>query len=116
MDAARGAARLQCFGPDGQGCRDPQTEVAAEVCCQWGEPVLAADSPDGRVHVGSLGSYLRRTDPAFSPQTYDHSGLVNMLKTYDLLSLRQEAGGHWTVALAAPKEAGEVSGAADAPI
>ena len=39
-----------------------------------------------------------------------------MLKTYDLLSLRQEAGGHWTVALAAPKEAGEVSGAADAPI
>lgn len=66
--------------------------------------LLAADTPDGRVHVGGLGSYLRRTDPAFSPQTYGHSGLVSMLKTYDLLALRQEAGGHWTVALAAPKE------------
>ena len=66
--------------------------------------LLAADTPDGRVHVGGLGSYLRRTDPAFSPQTYGHSGLVSMLKTYDLLSLRQEAGGHWTVALAAPKD------------
>ena len=66
--------------------------------------LLAADTPDGRVHVGTLGSYLRRTDPAFSPQTYGHSGLVSMLKTYDLLALRQEAGGHWTVALAAPKE------------
>lgn len=66
--------------------------------------LLAADTPDGRVHVGGLGSYLRRTDPAFSPQTYGHSGLVSMLKTYDLLGLRQEAGGHWTVALAVPKE------------
>jgi len=62
--------------------------------------LMAADTPDGRVHVGTLGSYLRRTDPGFSPQTYGHSGLVSMLKTYDLLSLQQEAGGHWTVALA----------------
>jgi len=62
--------------------------------------LLAADTSDGRVHVGTLGSYLRRTDPAFSPQSYGHSGLVSMLKTYDLLSLRQEPGGHWTVALA----------------
>lgn len=62
--------------------------------------LLAADSPDGRIHVGGLGSYLRRTDPSFSPQTYGHTGLVGMLKTYDLLNLRQEPGGHWTVALA----------------
>ncbi len=62
--------------------------------------LLASGTPDGRVHVGMLGSYLRRTDPAFSPQTYGHSGLVSMLKTYDLLNLRQEVGGHWTVALA----------------
>ncbi|MBK8016315.1 MAG: NYN domain-containing protein [Betaproteobacteria bacterium] len=64
--------------------------------------LLAADSPDGRVHVGGLGPYLRRTDPSFSPQTYGHAGLVSMLKTYDLLDLRQEPGGHWTVAVAAP--------------
>lgn len=36
--------------------------------------LLAADTPDGRVHVGTLGSYLRRTDPAFSPQTHGDSG------------------------------------------
>ena len=64
--------------------------------------LLAAESPDGRVHISALNSYLRRTDAAFSPQTYGHSGLVNMLKTYDLLDLRQEPGGHWNVALAAP--------------
>lgn len=66
--------------------------------------LLAADSPDGRLHVGGLGSYLRRTDPSFSPQTFGHTGLVNMLKTYDLLDLRQEPGGHWTVALASSPE------------
>lgn len=66
--------------------------------------LLAADSPDGRLHVGGLGSYLKRTDPSFTPQTYGHSGLVSMLKTYDLLDLRQEPGGHWTVALAAPAQ------------
>jgi hypothetical protein len=64
--------------------------------------LVAAESPDGRVSVSALGSYLRRTDPSFSPQTYGHSGLVSMLKTYDLLDLRQEPGGHWNVALAAP--------------
>ena len=76
--------------------------------------LLAAEIPDGRVHVGMLGSYLRRTDPAFSPQTYGYSGLVSMLKTYDLLSLRQETGGHWTVALATGNEASEPSAAAAA--
>ncbi len=66
--------------------------------------LVAAESPDGRVSVSTLGSYLRRTDPSFSPQTHGHSGLVSMLKTYDLLDLRQEPGGHWTVALAATQE------------
>lgn len=75
--------------------------------------LMAADTPEGRVHVGSLGSYLRRTDPAFSPQTYGHSGLVSMLKTYDLLTIRQEPGGNWTVGLAAPKDAVDASTAID---
>jgi uncharacterized protein (TIGR00288 family) len=66
--------------------------------------LLAADTSDGYVSVGGLGQYLRRTDPAFSPQTFGHSGLVNMLKTYDLLALRQEDGGNWSVALAPKKE------------
>ncbi|WP_223618951.1 NYN domain-containing protein [Lysobacter sp. ESA13C] len=59
--------------------------------------LLAGAVPDGKVTLSALGLYLRRTDPAFSAQTYGHSGLLNMLKTYDLLSLKQEDGGHWSV-------------------
>ena len=61
--------------------------------------LLAGSTSDGRVLVSHLGSYLLRTAPDFSPKTYGHSGLVSMLKTYDLLSVRQEPGGHWTVVL-----------------
>ena len=77
--------------------------------------LLADETPDGRVAVSTLGSYLRRTDPAFSPQSYGHSGLLSMLKTYDLLQLRQETGGHWTVSLAASKEAPASNPANSAP-
>jgi uncharacterized protein (TIGR00288 family) len=65
--------------------------------------MLAADTPEGKVTVSALGSYLKRTDPAFSPQTYGHSGLLDMIKTYDLLVPQQEQGGHWSVRLA-PKD------------
>ena len=66
--------------------------------------LLAGDTPDGRVSLGLLGQYLKRTDPAFSPKTYGHSGLLDMIRTYDLLALQQEPGGHWMVSLA-PKAA-----------
>jgi uncharacterized protein (TIGR00288 family) len=62
--------------------------------------LLASNSSEGKVHLGGLGQYLKRTDPAFSPQTYGHSGLLDMLRAYDLLALQPEAGGHWTVRLA----------------
>jgi hypothetical protein len=52
-----------------------------------------------------MGSYLRRADPAFSPKTYGHSGLLDMVKTYDLLSLKKEEGGSWSVSLV-PKAEG----------
>ena len=61
--------------------------------------------PDEAVHLGGLGQYLKRTDPAFSPQTYGHSGLLDMLRTYDLLTVQQETGGYWTVRLAPAHEA-----------
>jgi len=63
--------------------------------------LLAADTPEGKVSVGGLGSYLKRADPSFSPKNYGHSGLLDMLKTYDLLKVQQENGGHWTVRLVA---------------
>lgn len=62
--------------------------------------LLAADTSEGKVSLGALGQYLKRTDPAFSPNLYGHSGLLDMVKTYDLLTLKQEPGGHWSVSLA----------------
>ncbi|QLA80404.1 NYN domain-containing protein [Acidovorax sp. JMULE5] len=62
--------------------------------------LLASDTSDGKVHLVPLGQYLKRMDPAFSPKIYGHSGLVDMLRTYDLLAVQQEVGGHWTVRLA----------------
>ncbi len=67
--------------------------------------LLASDTSEGKVGLGALGQYLKRTDPAFSPQTYGHSGLLNMVKTYDLLAPRQEEGGHWSVSLAQKTDA-----------
>lgn len=61
--------------------------------------LLADDTAEGRVTLSGLGNYLRRTDPSFTPSSHGHSGLLDMLRTYDLLSLHQESGGHWTVQL-----------------
>lgn len=65
--------------------------------------LLASESSDGKVHLGQLGQYLKRTDPAFSPKTYGHSGLLEMLKTYDLLAIRKESTGAWSVHMADAK-------------
>jgi hypothetical protein len=46
-----------------------------------------------------LGQYLKRTDPGFSPTNFGHSGLLDMLKTYDLLALKKAEGGNYTVGL-----------------
>lgn len=61
--------------------------------------LLAGDTPEGKVGLGPLGAYLKRTDPAFSPQVYGHSGLLDMIRTYDLLIAHQEPGNHWSVRL-----------------
>lgn len=65
--------------------------------------LLASDSSEGKVALGPLGQYLKRTDPAFSPKTYGHSGLLDMLKTYDLLEVKQDSAGGWLVWLADKK-------------
>ncbi len=66
--------------------------------------LLAGGTSEGKVTLSALGQYLKRTDPAFSPNAYGHSGLLDMTKTYDLLHLTQETGGHWSVGLAAKEE------------
>ena len=78
--------------------------------------LLAGDTSEGKVGLGPLGAYLKRTDPAFSPQVYGHSGLLDMVRTYDLLIARQEPGNHWSVRLAPKHEMDDghaVPGAAD---
>jgi uncharacterized protein (TIGR00288 family) len=71
--------------------------------------LLAGSTSEGKVMLGALGSYLKRMDPAFSPQADGHSGLLNMVKTYDLLALQQEAGGHWAVMKAPSGEGARVT-------
>jgi len=58
--------------------------------------LLAADTPDGRVGLGALGQYMKRTDPAFSPKVFGHSVLSDMVRTYPDLIIDQENGtGFW---------------------
>lgn len=66
--------------------------------------MLSSDTPEGKVSLAILGQYLKRTDPGFSPMTYGHSGLLNMLKTYDLLKINKEPVGNYTVALSRGSE------------
>lgn len=102
-------------------CPDPTVEAPVETTLKTAEPgkaepsrpaikrqprfvvdavsLLAGDTSEGKVSMGALGQYLKRTNPAFSPETYGHSGLLNMVKTYNLLVTRQEEGGHWSVSL-----------------
>ena len=67
--------------------------------------LLGGSTSDGKVSLGALGQYLKRTDPAFSPKLYGHSGLLDMLRTYDLLMPQQETGGHWSVSVKSITEA-----------
>lgn len=62
--------------------------------------VLANATPDGKVSLGALGTYLKRTDPGFTPNTHGYTGLLGMLKNCPGLQLTKEQGGHYTVRLA----------------
>lgn len=58
--------------------------------------LLAADTTDGRVGLGALGQYLKRTDPGFSPKAYGHTALSDMVRAYPELVVSVENGsGYW---------------------
>lgn len=61
--------------------------------------LLTGDTSEGKVGLSALGQYLKRTDPSFSPNVYGHSGLLNMVKTYDLLTTQREETGGWSVSI-----------------
>ncbi len=66
--------------------------------------LLAANTSEGRVGLGALGQYLKRTDPGFSPKAYGHSGLLEMVRTYTDLETVKDGGGYWV----SPKSRGDV--------
>lgn len=68
--------------------------------------LLVGDAPEGKIGLGALGQYLKRTDSGFSPTNFGHSGLLEMVKTYDLLTTTKEQGGHYTVKLADMRKEG----------
>jgi len=57
--------------------------------------LLAAESAEGRVGLGAMGQYMRRTDPGFSPQQCGYTGLLDMVQNYPDLVTRLDNGGHW---------------------
>jgi uncharacterized protein (TIGR00288 family) len=62
--------------------------------------LLVSEASEGKVGLGALGQYLKRTNPAFTPNQYGHAGLLQMLKSYEQqLSLKQEPNGGWSVSL-----------------
>jgi uncharacterized protein (TIGR00288 family) len=68
--------------------RRPKTLMAAVV-------LLAGESSEGKVGLGALGQYMKRTDPAFSPKAFGHSSLTNMVRTYPDLLVIEEGGAYW---------------------
>lgn len=62
--------------------------------------LLSSGTSEGKVSLGTLGQYLKRTDSGFSPTNFGHSGLLDMVKTYDFLKTNKEPGGHYTVTMA----------------
>jgi len=67
--------------------------------------LLVGDAAEGKIGLGALGQYLKRTDSGFSPTNFGHSGLLNMVKTYELLTVTVEPGGHHTVGLSDMRKA-----------
>jgi uncharacterized protein (TIGR00288 family) len=56
---------------------------------------LISNSSEEKIGLGELGSYLKRTDPGFSPKTYAYPSLLKMVGSYASLTVKQEDGGHW---------------------
>ena len=59
---------------------------------------LAADGEtEGGVLLTKLGQRLKDDNPLFSPKDYGHSGLLQMIRTYDLLCVEPDDRGRWVV-------------------
>ena len=71
--------------------------------------LMAESTSDGKVGLGALGQYMKRTNPSFAPKVYGHSTLSDMVRCYPELAVTQGQGNGWWVSLkplAEPTKAG----------
>lgn len=72
--------------------------------------LMVESTSDGKVGLGALGQYMKRTNPSFAPKVYGHSTLTDMVRAYPELTLTQGANNGSWVAL---KPASELQKAAE---
>ena len=71
--------------------------------------LMAESTSDGKVGLGALGQYMKRTSPSFAPKVYGHSTLTDMVRAYpDLVLTQVQNSGSW-VSLKPPAEASKVT-------
>jgi uncharacterized protein (TIGR00288 family) len=60
------------------------------------ESLLASNAHEGKVGLGALGQYMKRTNPSFTPTLYGHSTLSDMVRCYpDLVLTQAQGSGSW---------------------
>ena len=58
--------------------------------------LMVESTSDGKVGLGALGQYMKRTNPSFAPKVYGHSTLSDMARCYPELVLTPGApDGFW---------------------
>lgn len=58
--------------------------------------LMVESTSDGKVGLGALGQYMKRTNPSFAPKVYGHSTLTDMVRAYPELTLTHGANnGSW---------------------
>lgn len=71
--------------------------------------LMAESTSDGKVGLGALGQYMKRTSPSFAPKVYGHSTLTDMVRAYpDLVLTQVQNSGSW-VSLKPPAEVSKVT-------
>ncbi len=71
--------------------------------------LMAESTGDGKVGLGALGQYMKRTNPSFAPKVYGHSTLSDMVRCYPELAVTQGQNNGWWVSLRPTPEAPKAS-------
>jgi uncharacterized protein (TIGR00288 family) len=57
--------------------------------------IMSAQSEEGRVGLGALGQFLKRTDPSFNAKSFGHSGLSELIDSDSRFLVVRLDGGSW---------------------